>query len=260
MKKIIAIAFLMTSISSNAQFGLSAGLRSGLIGSKTFTQFRNSYSSYLESSLKKPVSAPAPGIGWAFGIDYEILNIYSFLNFSQTNNFCNAKFNDGAERHFKVNQFLSTVGIGYGMVDDISFGLGVGLAFGNDVVKSSFTYTNGVTSYANDKDLNGVYDRIHTGYMAHAYIAFGGSDGFQVYGKLEYVFGVLGGLRSGLDDIHPHKSRQYVGEAFDVLPTDYETYINQLNTWDYDDEQSVQNDFSGIRIELGVRFQFGEDL
>lgn len=260
MKKLLLALFLLgTFLNTEAQFGLTAGIQTSFIRSSSFEEFKTSYGNYLASQLKEVISNPSPRMGWAFGIDAELAGFYGFANFNKSYAAVDILFSDNSIRHLDFRQFASDIGIGYArFTDRFSFGLGGGIVFGEDKTISYFEYTDGTISYAIDKELNGIYDGIHVGWAGHLMFSVGLTDNIHWYSRAQYLFGSLAGIGGPLGDLMTHKSQNAVaGENNKGLPTDYEEFIQNQGSFLYPDDQYVSADFSGLRIETGIRIQFG---
>lgn len=107
-----------------AQWGVSAGIRTGFMTSKTLSPFIESFNKALAPTIDKGLSQPGLGLGYGAGIDYNIAGYYSSPRFSKLSSTSTVNYVAGAKRHFDFASSLITIGAGYGQADDdFSWGL-----------------------------------------------------------------------------------------------------------------------------------------
>lgn len=136
-------------------------------------------------------------------------------------------------------------------------GATIGLAVGTDKIATYYEYADGTTSFGSDKILNGVYQGTHFNFVAGGQVSYGIGDGLMVYVNAEYIFGCLPGIGSPLTDWHYGKSLD-LQQPLTGIPTDYESFLDTQGDFDYPVDAYVHGDFNGIRLEVGLRFQFGD--
>jgi len=262
MNRILVIIILLTfSFPAFSQFGVFGGVRTGWATSKTFNRFKQTFNSYLTDVTEKPLGSFGPSIGYGFGTDYEVGGLLVGFRANTIASTARIKYTDNAKRHFDFDQFLTVTYFGIGNNSESSFyGLTFGLAAGNDKITSYFEYSDGTTSYGSEKYLNGIYDAIH---MSGAITAQGGvaiTDNVLVYGLAELIFGNIPDAFGCLYDDHHHRSLDPFTEYPTGLPLDYEEYMELMGSFDYGVEDYVKADFSGLRFEIGLRIQFGNEI
>lgn len=221
-------------------YGLSVGYRGGLMKSKSFDQFKTGYNEYYKNELESGFNGFNFGYGYAANFDMTFGHFVMGMRYANYFAKDEARFQHGGKRIIQMQESLFATAIGFGGQGEMAYlHITAAMLFGGNRLRSSYEYADGTRSSGNESSLNGYYRALRLGYSLRA------ETGIKpFYLGVEYVFGTVAGTGSDLSETF----------AQTYIPQDYKTWANgSLYTGD-----NVQPDWSGIRIECGLRWFIGD--
>jgi hypothetical protein len=128
-----------------------------------------------------------------------------------------------------------------------------GAILGKSIIKSTYTYRDGMESYGNEKVLNGIYTSILIKGI------YGIKSGINITKKIGVFMNAMyipKGLLvdPGLEDMSTAKGAKYLAPE-GKIPTDYERFLDSRDNEAYAGDY-VRSDFSGIQFSIGLRSTF----
>ncbi len=262
MKRFIILSCLLTlSYGVFGQFYIGAGPSLGIGFSKMkhhdFEQFTESYNSIIQSSDTYIEDLKSPRFSSAFSLGAQAFLGPMFLDWGYT------KSNASTSTDFKYNQtrtFAFTrregnyyFGAGAASPEDgYYFSLGIGLNLMHTSIESSYTYSNGVKSFGEDRVLNGIYSTTSLKFSVGGRFGIILGEVLGIGAKIDYMFKKGSGGELAYHDFSDGKVYSG-GYSWDRIPMDYDPTQANLPA----SEVGVSSLRSDLRFTLALTFFIG---